>query len=256
MKFSAPVARGSRWTNMRTIFLAPLLAPVLATLAIATLRPADACGPYGSEPKLMRLTGHHGREASRSFVLLDQPVPNADKLAWKQLAPGTYDPAAVVDTADLERPMDMTLIGPSGTRVVSSKERVFLSRTFVSNEPSVALEISAPKGQFAIAMAGKHTDAAWIRLDREHQGSATDLSWVKAQGIDPLSPEYIYVSKLEGTDLEIITVPQNGGRTTFVRSEGALYTRFEGTAMGAMTTRGQLYLVASKQGEAVTAIAI
>lgn len=240
---------------MRNVFLAP----VLASLVIANVRPADACGgSYAPEPKLMLLSGHYTREAGgsiRSFVMLHQAVPNAEKLAWKQLAPGTYDYAAVVDTADLERPMDITLIGPAGTRVVSSKQRVFLSRTFVSNTPSVALEINVPKGEFAIAMAGKHTDAAWIQLDRERQGNANDVSWVKAQGIEPLAADLIYVSKLAGTNFETLTVlPKGGGMKTLVRSAGSLYTSFEGAAMGAMTTGGQMFLVASKHGEAPTAI--
>ena len=127
----------------------------------------------------------------------------------------------------------------------------------VSNKPSVALEVTVPKGEFAIAMAGKHSDAAWIKLDQERGASAADVSWVKAQGLEPLSPEYVYVSKLEGTDFETLTVlPKGGGMTTLVRSGGTLYTRFDGSATGALTTDGELFLVASKHGEGVTAIRI
>src|SRR3954471_13211566 len=104
-----------------------LLVPVLASFAA---QPADACGPYGYTPRLMRVTTHFADGGTRAFVITNEQV--SDNQAWVRLAPMTYDYAAVVDVANPETAIDVTLVGPKGTKVVSSRERVYLSRTFVS----------------------------------------------------------------------------------------------------------------------------
>jgi hypothetical protein len=231
-----------------------LLAPVLATFALSTIQPADACGPYGRSPRLLQISSHYVDGATRTFVLTNEGVPERD-LAWVRLAPMTYDYASLADAPDPTRAIDFTLIGPSGTRVVSSREKVYLSHTFLARKPAVAMEISASKSRFSIAMAGKHADASWIELGTERRGQLADLEWVKARGMTPLLPEHVSVSKLAGTDLEMVRVlPKSGELTTFVRRGNDVDAQFEGTALGGVTTGGQRFVIASKHGEAPTAI--
>ncbi len=231
-----------------------LALPVLASLL--SLKPADACGPYGNfRLRLMRVTTHFADGGTRAFVITNQKV--SDKQPWVRLAPMTYDYASVVDVENPEAAIDMTLVGPKGTKIVSSRERVYLSQTFVSQSPSVAFEIRAPKGEFSIAMAGKHSDAEWIELRDERRGKSEDIAWVKTQGLTPLLPEYVSVHKLEGTDFEAVTVlPKTGEILTFVRRGDVVYTQFEGTALGGLSASGERYVVAAKHGETPRAILI
>ncbi len=227
----------------------------LVVLTSVRVESAEACGPYSFAPKLMRVTTHFADGGTRAFVITNQKV--ADDQPWVQLAPMTYDYASVVDVENPETAIDLTLVGPAGTKLVSSRERVYLSRTFVSRSPSVAFEIRAPKGEFAIAMAGKHTDAEWIKLGDERRAKAEDIAWVKAKGLTPMHPEYVSVHKLEGTDFEAVTVlPKVGEIITFVRRGDVVYTQFEGSALGGLSASGERYVVAANYGETPRAILI
>ncbi len=238
---------------MRTLLVIPALASVLSSV-----RPADACGGYIREPQLMRISSHHTEGTTRSFVLLgDLDAATAKQAKWVRLAPSTYDYAALADATDLDAPMTFTLIGPSGTRVVSTRQRSLLSQTFVSYKPSIAMEIRAPKGRFSIAMVGNHERAAWLEPGREQRGAAADVAWVKTLGIELLGSEYVYVSKLKGTRFETVTVlPKGGGIVTLVRSNGSLYAKFDGSVAGGIEMDGRRFIVASKHGEGVRAIAL
>lgn len=225
-----------------------LLAPVLASLA----RPADACGPYGFTPRLMRVSTHFADGGTRAFVITNEKV--SDDQPWVLLAPRSYDNASVVDVANPKAPIDVTLVGPAGTKIVSSRERVYLSRTFVSRAPSVAFEIRAQRGEFAIAMAGKHADATWIKFLDERDGTAADRAWVEAHGV---SPDHVYVKKLDGTELEAVTVlPKTGETMTFMRRGTEVYGQFEGAVMGGIEATGDRFVVAAKYGETPKAIRI
>ena len=203
----------------------------------------------------MRVTTHFADGGTRAFVITNQKV--AANQPWVRLAPMTYDYASVVDVDNPDTAIEMTLVGPTGTKIVSSRERVYLSQTFVSRAPSVAFEIRAPKGEFSIAMAGKHADAEWIKLGDERRAKAEDIAWVTAKGLTPMQPEYVSVHKLEGTDFEAVTVlPKTGEIITFVRRGDVVYTQFEGTALGGLSASGERYVVAEKHGETPRAILI
>lgn len=226
-----------------------LLLPVLASLAA---RPADACGPYGFTPRLMRVSTHFADGGTRAFVITHEQV--ADNQPWVLLAPRSYDNASVVDVANPETPIDVTLVGPAGTKIVSSRERVYLSRTFVSRAPSVAFEIRAQRGEFAIAMGGRHSDATWIKFVDERDATAADLAWVKARGV---TADRAYVKKLDGTELEAVTViPTSGEMVTFMRRGALVYGQFEGAVMGGIEATGDRFVVAAKYGETPKAIRI
>ncbi len=225
-----------------------LLAPVLASLAIATVRPADACGPYVREPKVFRLSSHYvqtlGQPATRTFALVDAAA-NTEQLAWTRLAPNTYDYARMSRMSDLATPMAVTLIGPSGTRVITSKQRAVLDHTFETRKPMTALALDLPEGKWSFALEGRHEGAAWIGLE-DKTASAADLAWVLARNITPLDPQYVHVGKLAGTQLDTVTVlSKSAGMITFVRSAGDVIAQFEGSVVGAVTIKGQRFVLAS-----------
>lgn len=236
-----------------------LLAPVLASFVLSSA-PAEACGPYTPEPTLFKLSTHAVRSGTRlvttttrTFVLTDTiDRAQADRLAWQPLAPGTYDYARMALAPDLAQPIDLTLIGPGGTKVVSSKRRAFLDRTFAELQPSSALEVEVERGKFAFAIAGRHARAKWISLD-DRGTTAADLAWVEKQGVTVIDPQYVQVAKLAGTHLVTISVLTKDGMVTMVRSGHALYAQFAGTTRGAVEVDGQRFAVAMVDN-AVTAI--
>lgn len=240
-----------------------LLAPVLASFALTSFTaPADACGPYVQEPKIFKLTTHHveshtrlsqsGKQsASTTFALIGSiDAEQAKQLPWQRLAPHSYDYSAMAPASDLATPMTVTLIGPTGTTVVSSKRRAFLEHTFVESKPSTALELAVPKGEFTFALAGRHEDAKWIALGDQKIALKSDLAWVAKQGVTPIDPQYVHVAKLAGTNLETVSVlAGNGaGMITLVRSGKDLYTRFDGMPVGALTFEGQRFVLMQLEG--------
>ena len=54
--------------------LVPVLVPVLASLS----QPADACGPYGFTPRLMRVTTHFADSGTRAFTICVPPRSSCD----------------------------------------------------------------------------------------------------------------------------------------------------------------------------------
>jgi len=226
-----------------------LIVPMLASLALAA-EPADACGPYVSKPRLMQLTTHFTDGGLRSFAITNEPAPA--NLAWTRLAPSTYDYASIAEASDPERALDLTLVGPDGTQLVSSRRRVFLSQTFTKSTPSVAMEITVPRGQFAIALAGKHADATWNAGRQVRVGNRYDVAWVNTQGIEPMMASLVSASKIDGTDLEAITVlPKTGEQITFVRRGTQVARQFEGTLLGLLGVDGERFVVARTSDQTV-----
>jgi hypothetical protein len=195
---------------------------------------------------VLQLSGHYlgASRAHRTFALIGG-AENTEKLAWTRLAPGTYDYARMAKASDLEYAMEVTLIGPSGTQVVSSKKRAILDHTFVSRKPMTALQLEVPKGQWSFALQGRHANAKWMELENEKVAGKADLAWVKAKGLTPLDPAYVHVGKLAGTELETVTVLAKEGMVTIVRSGNDVFAQFEGSAVGGLKVNGQQFVLAS-----------
>src|SRR5687767_8051115 len=95
---------------------------LLASLTITALQnPADACGPYVVEPTVFQL--------ANGFALLNQEAEQGEH-TWRRLRPHSYDNTQIANTTPLETPMTITLVGPSGTKVVSSKVRALIKSGF------------------------------------------------------------------------------------------------------------------------------
>jgi len=234
---------------------------LIAALAVSSFPSpdAEACGGYLAEPRVFLMSNHgtptrHGGWQTRMFVPLGGQAPA--NTIWRRLAPGTYDYARIANAPAFDQAMTMTLVGPSGTRVVSSKTRWFLDSWDPSKSGSV-LEVPVTREEnFTVALAGSHDKAAWIALD---SGAATrdDAAWVIAQGVTPSDPAYVDVSNLHGTDYELVSVYPKGNLqpVTFVRDRGQSLSRLDGSVLGGLTLRGATYVLVERDG-AVTPVSL
>lgn len=206
--------------------------------ALAATPSSDACGV--PTPDVFELSSHYTREGTRLFVVTGETPTRF--LAWRALAPGTYDSAQIAESP-LGQAMTFTLVGSAGARVVSSKAGAFLKNTFSSREPLSAVEVTAKRSDFAIALRGTHADARW-HTAAQIATSDSDAEWIRAQGFDNFNLTYVTVDSLEG-DLQAVTVLTKAGTTTLVRAKNILVERFDGRALGTLEVDGERYIVAS-----------
>jgi hypothetical protein len=238
---------------MRNLLLASLAS---LTVTAALQNDADACGPYGGvyAPRVFQLTTHsiNNRDnhswTTRSFALLAQAPEGSP--AWRQIAPFTYDYTQIADAPDLDDAMELTLVGPSGTKVVSSRSRVFLKPALGwDHTPTSALELTVKRGEFSIALAGRHTDTKWIAIEGERSGTEADVAWIKQVIAADFDSKYVYVSKVKGTGLETLSAMGADGKyQTFVRRGEQFVDQFAGSARGAITFKGKQFIVQADAG--------
>lgn len=238
---------------------------ILAALALSSLVPvrhADACGGYLIEPVVYRLSSHdvidldRTTEHRRTFALIAETAP-AKGLAWRQLSPMSYDMTSIADASPFAYPVTLTLVGPAGTRVVTSKKHVFLSRSWDFKGDTGAIEVS-DHGDFAIAIAGSYADVEWRALDESTPSAKQKkalAAWVKTQGVTPWSADSLYTSRVG--DVETITLfPENGTKMiTLVRRGTENLGRFDGSPLGAYKLFGTTKLVLV-DGASVQSVAI
>jgi hypothetical protein len=223
---------------------------LLATLTLSALQnPADACGSYVREPAVLQLTSHYTRTGVRTFVMLNERVP--ENVRWREMAPGTYDYSRIAQGSST-RAQEFTLVGPSGTKVVSTSSRWFIDSTMGPRKQFAALEI-ADKGDFRIALPGRHTDITWSGMGGEKTGSAADIAWLASQKIVPAESAYVGVSKLHGTEFEAVSLMTNDGHVTFVRSGRTVIAQLTGSVVGVLSTKGERFIVSSHDGAMSTA---
>src|SRR5512140_2069099 len=120
-----------------------LLTSLAATLALSSafVPDAPACG-FDPRPAALRVTSHFIPGAgTRSFVVIGD-APTLAESAWRQLAPSSYDGTRIADLPELAAPYELTLVGPSGTRHVSTTHEVALAGDWIAGSaPHAALEI-------------------------------------------------------------------------------------------------------------------
>jgi hypothetical protein len=218
---------------------------LLASLTISALQnPADACGPYVVEPTVYGLVN--------GYAVLNQAPTGDTALTWRRLVPNSYDNTQIADTTRFATPITITLVGPAGNKVVSSRERAVIKWGWgpSRNTPTVALGFDRRDNEiFSVALAGSHPTAAWIALDNETRGSQADLDWVTAHGASPYrgyGQPYIAIRKLQNTPYETLTVHTAGGATvTFVRAAGQEILRLDGFVAGGVSLKGHTFVVKS-----------
>lgn len=243
-------------------------ASLLASLAVtATLTSAfapsiaDACGGggYGGEmlPAVFAVDDHHvtreGTDQRRAFILFGSGSPS-DKATWTRLWPSSFDNTRIADAPDTTRPVTMTLIGPSGTRVVSSTDRTFIADSFRSRQQQVAMEIGIDrKAEFSVAVMGAQRDAKWLGTSDVTSTKQT-LAWLKAQGVTTANAT---VTKIQGTKLRVISAYQDGapGMTSFVLDGTTTLTTAFGNPIGAIDLGAKRYVLLEQDG-VITPVAV
>ncbi|MDQ3370918.1 MAG: hypothetical protein M3680_36325 [Myxococcota bacterium] len=233
---------------------------LIAALALSSTLPspaADACGGYGVDPapQVLQLT-HHGAvisdrgtvSAPRSFVHTPEVAP--DGLTWSWLTPRTFDTTQIATAPTAATPVTFTLLGPSGTRVVTATRKVFLADARPERGAHGAFEVPITRTErFEIAIEGSQRAARWLALEAGPV-TAARLRWLAALGVTPHDQQDVVVTRVAGTDLETISVfPKGGTRTlTFVKQGARNHGSFEGSAIGAFANRGARQLVLRHEG--------
>jgi hypothetical protein len=211
----------------------------LLALALASLAPttsADACGPMPA-PHLFAVSQHFTRDGARTFVVLDDFAPPNTK--WTRLAPGTYDGSSIAPAPALDQPMLVTLVGASGTRVVTSDRRVYLRSVLDSAAPHLALEVDVPHAEtFEVAIAGR-TDATWHALvTSAHERTDT---WLDRLAITDV--EYMWIAHASGTDVAILSFSSKQGLRLAIRRGDSDLGVHAGSALGVLDARGRRFVV-------------
>ncbi|MBA3451865.1 MAG: hypothetical protein H0T42_02070, partial [Deltaproteobacteria bacterium] len=146
---------------MRSILIASLALTATLTSAFAPSI-ADACGGYMPDPTpavfaidehRMRVPGTYQWQR-RAFVALRNVTAGAD-VTWTRLSPQSYVATQIALQKELPRSTTFTLVGPSGSRVVSTNRSALLSQTFRNPKAHEALEVSVDEGShYRVAVVG------------------------------------------------------------------------------------------------------
>jgi hypothetical protein len=234
---------------MRTLLLA-----AFSLSSLTASQQAEACGQ--PEPHVFRLASYFivsvdDANARRTFVLRPGEKVPSEGLEWDQISPRSYDMTEIAAALDFFQPATFTLVGPSGTKVVTTSKHFFLARTFEFKNAVGALEVDAGEG-FSIALSGKHANARWSELDNLASSKA-NAKWITAHGVT--QPDSIYVSRVKGTDIETLSVFPKGGTKmiTFVKQGDKDLGHFEGSPLGSFTVDGISKLVMVDGEKVVTA---
>jgi hypothetical protein len=230
---------------MHTLLIAALAVSMLPSPA------AEACGDYGFRPRVFLLSSHGVKTATgwetRTFAVLGNAAPADAK--WSALAPRTYDHSRIAKAPALEDDLQLTLVGPAGTRIVTSRSAWFLDSAWRFRKPSHVVEVSAGDKRLTVALAGRHADAAWIALD-DVAATRTDTDWVTAQGVTAGERPYVHVARLRGTDHETVSVQPTGQphAITFLRTRGQQVRRLDGHVLGGISLRGERFALVERDG--------
>lgn len=195
--------------------------PTVLAFAATHNPTTDACG--WEPPRLVPhfVTAHSVKLADntwerRAFVLFGD-APKFASAHWHALAPETYDN---IRLAEMSRSRAMlTLIGPSGTRVVTATHRVALDGGWdLGGRARLAFEVdSTDKDQFTIALDGNFADATWHEIEGRYT-----RTW-------PIS----------GTNVDVTSTDKGA----VIRVGNKELATVQASVLGAIDSRGSRYIV-------------
>ena len=208
-----------------------LVTSFVAALVVATQLAApvaEACGgDIDRTPAMFFVTHHHGR----TFVLLGGTVPESAKPAWKS-EEMSFDPTQIAAAPPLATALDFTLAGTRPAGPVSTKSQAFLSPSWESRRALTALEIQPAEGA-KVAVLGTHV-TTWTELVRADSDDGTGS---------------VTVSRIDGTDVELVTDWATPARATSIRVKGRKpWGSFAGRPLGMVTVDGERFLVLLDDG--------
>jgi len=148
---------------MRSILLAAVLA---ASSLVTHVQTADACGgSYEFQPTAhLVATPAVAAELTKSFAILwdHLDAKRAKSVKLTQIDTMSFDTAKTAPGRRLSDPTRLTLLGPSGTKIVEIGSTVWVDLAFDHEEAREAVVV--PKGDFVIALDGHFKDATWESL--------------------------------------------------------------------------------------------
>jgi hypothetical protein len=230
---------------MRTLLLAAL---TVSSTAISLVDNADACGV--PEPQAYVLQKTFGaRGVSPTFAFLSEAAPKDAQ--WRLAAPYSYDNTRVAEAAPLAK-QKLTLIGPSGTRVVETSHHVFVEPAW-THSPHGALEIDGVVAEYTFALAGDWSKrVSWIGLDSVPKATAEDDQLLRNHFIT-IGRSLVRVANVPGTHARVLTARPGGKSVTLVTGSTVEDTRrVDGWPVGAYTLFGTTFLVVDNDGIATT----
>lgn len=163
---------------MRSILLAVALA---ATTLVTSVRVADACGgSYEWKPTAPAVhtvvTPAISEAKMQRFALLTdrRDAKRARMMKWTQLDRMSFDTTKTSPGRRLSDPTRLTLLGPSGTKLVSLASTVWVDRPFDHTDAREA--VALPKGDFVVALDGHFKDATWTGFDVVYGDTVTSFN--------------------------------------------------------------------------------
>ena len=220
--------------------------PLLIAVAVASLMPtpnAEACGGYGDflpMPSVMVVSSHAARTnpsdgwRQRSFVVFTQEA-EAAKLSWHRLAVQSYDSTEVAAMKRFASPVELTIIGETGKRIVKTSRQVAIRGSWELEGAKLAVEIDGGVHDRQFAISGADESTSWIGLE------ATDDAGSK--------------QRVPGTDATTALVTANSGPMTVISIGGFEKRRVAGYATGAIEWGGEKFVLIENRG-AVTPVRI
>jgi hypothetical protein len=196
-----------------------LLAAVLAASLVTHVQIADACGAVEWEPTAHLIaTPMIAPEKAVSFALLyDQlDAKRAKRLTFTRLDRMSFDSTKTAPGHRLHDAVQLTLLGPSGTKLVTIRDTTWVDLAFDHEEAREAVQL--PAGEFIIALDGHYKDAAWQSFEVIHGDTVTVFHGTNVQAIvqGGASSFTINGTSMDGYPLGIVTV--NGVRYVAARS--------------------------------------
>jgi hypothetical protein len=238
-------------TTMRLLTTLAAALALSTSLTATTTRSADACGGrYEPPAPRMLLVSSHGihhgpRWSTRAFAVLETGVELGANPKWQPLAPMTYDATRILPLSRLAKPMELTLVGSSGTRVVKTDKQHALSQDFHIgfDQTRAALELPVKRNErFTIALAGRVDDAKWFELAFQ-QGTAAEDWWLAQQGYENV--ESVSVQPIAGTELQVVVFYVDGKPGFAARQGDQLIGGSSGQPLGVVSTGGRMFVVAN-----------
>jgi hypothetical protein len=231
--------------------LLPALLSALLVSATLTSQIAHACGGYSDikpRPRVLAMSNHgvvdSERWSHRSFIVLEQTAQIDDKTRWEMIAPGTFDPTSIITLAPLATPLEVTLVGPAGARVVKTDKQVVLGRSWDIgwDKARIALEVPTDeKHQFSIAIVGRASDATWHELD--YKTAPASVRWSLGKLV--ADAESVALRTTQDTGFDIVEYFVNGNAQFVVRQGGTAIESASGSPLGMVTTKGRTFVVFS-----------
>ena len=117
-----------------------------------------------------------------------------------------YDSSRIAPAPELATPIQLTLLGPSGTRVVTATQQVYFDDAWDLDQRGGhrALEIKTDRMErFDVAIEGRARGVSWRGMTAVSKADGEAKDWLAAHGRSDI--RYVSVQTIAGTSTQIVT---------------------------------------------------